>query len=151
MGPGEVRLDLSEGMQAMSDGFAVYCRRWTPRHGRKGTLCVLHGLGEHCGRYGHIAEQFAAAGYATRAFDLRGFGRSQGRRGHMRFARTLQDLDALDDLNELVHVSRDTFRLSWPALDAGSQQITFTVGPDGQASQIDTETLGRFTRLAPAP
>jgi len=51
----------------------------------------------------------------------------------------------------LAHVSRDTFALSWPSVDAGSQQLTFTVGPDGQASQFDTQTLGRYVRLTPAP
>ena len=86
-------LEESQGLQAMSDGLGVHWRRWTPRSGRKGTLCMVHGLGEHSGRYGHVAEQFAQAGYATRAFDLRGFGMSQGRRGHMPFARALQDLD----------------------------------------------------------
>ena len=52
---------------------------------------------------------------------------------------------------KLAHVSRDTFALSWPSVAAGSQQLTFTVGPDGQASQFDTETLGRFARVTPAP
>lgn len=93
MTAGQVEFERSEGLHAMSDGFGVYCRRWAPRSGRKGTLCIVHGLGEHSGRYGHIAEQFVQAGYATCGFDLRGFGKSQGRRGHMPLARALLDLD----------------------------------------------------------
>jgi acylglycerol lipase len=82
-------------LRSMSDGVGVYCREWTPTGPLKGTLCIIHGVGEHCGRYDHIAEQFGSAGYATFGFDLRGFGKSQGRRGHMRFARTLRDIDEM--------------------------------------------------------
>lgn len=79
----------------MSDGFGVYGRRWAPVGEYRGTVCIVHGLGEHCGRYDHIAEQLGEAGYATSGFDLRGFGKSEGRRGHMRFARTLRDIDEM--------------------------------------------------------
>ncbi len=45
-------------------------------------VLIVHGLGEHSGRYEHVGEHFAAAGLATRSFDLRGFGRSGGRRAY---------------------------------------------------------------------
>ncbi len=50
----------------------------------------------------------------------------------------------------LVHFGQDTFQLSWPPVDYGHQLLTFTVGPDGQATAFDTETLGRFERAAEA-
>ena len=51
----------------------------------------------------------------------------------------------------LVHFGQDTFQLSWPQnVDYGNQLVTFTLGPEGQAVGLDTETLGRFARAADA-
>lgn len=47
------------------------------------TFAVVHGLGEHGGRYGRFARGMAAHGMATYAVDLRGHGESAGRRGHV--------------------------------------------------------------------
>ncbi len=48
----------------------------------QGAVCLVHGLGEHSGRYVHVAEAFTSLGYAVLAFDLRGHGKSGGARGH---------------------------------------------------------------------
>jgi alpha-beta hydrolase superfamily lysophospholipase len=42
-------------------------------------VLIVHGLGEHSGRYVHVGRSFAEAGFRTVAFDLRGHGRSDGR------------------------------------------------------------------------
>jgi hypothetical protein len=44
----------------------------------------------------------------------------------------------------LTHWSNDTFVLSWPLVNQGSQKATFTFGPNGNAIGFDTETLGKF-------
>ena len=44
---------------------------------------IVHGLGEHGGRYGTVAEALTAAGIETHAYDHRGHGGSGGRRGHV--------------------------------------------------------------------
>jgi alpha-beta hydrolase superfamily lysophospholipase len=46
-------------------------------------LLLVHGLGDHSGRYEHVGDQMAAAGLDVHAFDLRGNGGSGGRRGHV--------------------------------------------------------------------
>jgi len=46
-------------------------------------LCLVHGFGEHSGRYRYFVERLCAAGIAVFAFDLRGHGKSEGRRGHV--------------------------------------------------------------------
>ena len=58
-----------------------------------GRVLVVHGLGEHRGRYEWIAARLAAAGYEVWAGDFRGHGRAPGPRGH---ADRWQDL--LDDV-----------------------------------------------------
>lgn len=47
------------------------------------SVLLVHGLGEHSGRYEHVGEQLAAAGIDTFGFDNRGNGGSGGRRGHV--------------------------------------------------------------------
>jgi alpha-beta hydrolase superfamily lysophospholipase len=48
----------------------------------KALVVLIHGMGEHFGRYAHVAEFFTRNGYAFAGMDLRGHGRSQGKRGH---------------------------------------------------------------------
>ena len=59
-----------------------------------GRLLAVHGIGEHSGRFDRVADSALAAGLTFCAMDMRGHGRSQGRRGHARsFDRLLLDLD----------------------------------------------------------
>ncbi|HSR88425.1 MAG TPA: alpha/beta fold hydrolase, partial [Pontiella sp.] len=65
-----------------SDGLKLFGQEWKPDGAIRAVVCLIHGLGEHSGRYDHMAKAFNRAGYAMIAFDLRGHGRSEGRRGH---------------------------------------------------------------------
>ncbi len=61
------------------DGLPLFCRRWDPATEAIATVVIVHGIGEHSGRYVHVGRYFAEAGFRTIAFDLRGHGRSPGR------------------------------------------------------------------------
>jgi alpha-beta hydrolase superfamily lysophospholipase len=79
-----------------ADGLTLHGQGWEPDSVVKAVVCLVHGLGEHCGRYGHVAEAFNRAGYALLAFDLRGHGRSEGPRGHApNYAALMADITAL--------------------------------------------------------
>lgn len=59
-------------------------------------VCLIHGIGEHAGRFSRVAEYFHQAGIATVSMDLRGHGRSKGTRGHCAPRQeVLADIDAL--------------------------------------------------------
>ena len=73
----------------------IFEREWAPAGVPRATVAVIHGLGEHSGRYEKLAERFTQAGYAVRAIDLRGHGESPGARGATRFAPALEDIDGL--------------------------------------------------------
>lgn len=60
----------------------LYYRHW-PATDCRGVVVLVHGLGEHCERYGAIAAALNGAGYALCSMDLPGHGRSEGRRGHI--------------------------------------------------------------------
>lgn len=55
------------------------------------TVLLLHGLGEHSGRYEHVGDQMATAGLDVHAYDQRGNGGSGGPRGHVERWSQLQD------------------------------------------------------------
>jgi acylglycerol lipase len=58
-------------------------------------VVIVHGYGEHGGRYAHVANRLSADGYACYALDHRGHGRSGGHRGNIgRMADVAADLAA---------------------------------------------------------
>ena len=63
---------------------------------RRGSVLLVHGLGEHGGRYAHVAERLVALGLEVRAYDHSGHGRSPGRRGVIAHPEAL-----LDDLRDV--------------------------------------------------
>jgi acylglycerol lipase len=65
-----------------ADGTKLAYRAW-PKPGADITFAVVHGLGEHSGRYARFAEGMAKHGMSTYALDLRGHGESDGQRGHV--------------------------------------------------------------------
>ncbi|MFZ0385962.1 MAG: lysophospholipase [Solirubrobacteraceae bacterium] len=77
-------------------GLELFRRFWRPTDPPVGVIVLVHGLGEHSGRYEHVAERLVADGYAVHALDHRGHGRSQGSRAVIdRVDHAVTDLDAL--------------------------------------------------------
>jgi alpha-beta hydrolase superfamily lysophospholipase len=68
------------GRATTADGVGLRTRHW-PAADPWAAILIVHGLGEHSGRYEHVGEQFSAAGIDAHAFDLRGMGGSDGPRG----------------------------------------------------------------------
>lgn len=72
-----------EGYVASFDGTRLYTRTWWPEESPRAGVVLVHGAGEHCGRYEYVSSRLCGAGVAVFGFDLRGHGRSAGRRGHV--------------------------------------------------------------------
>ncbi|MDE2401161.1 MAG: lysophospholipase [Burkholderiales bacterium] len=89
------------------DGLRLALRHWplpagvTPR----GVVCLVHGLGEHTGRYAHVAAHLNDWGWAVVGHDQRGHGRSEGPPGRLR-----RSDDLLVDLALVI----DTLRSAYP-------------------------------------
>jgi len=64
------------------DGLALRRRDW-PAGGAHGTIVIVHGLGEHAGRYAHVAARLNASGWTVVGYDQRGHGTSPGARGRL--------------------------------------------------------------------
>ncbi len=83
-----------EGRFTTPDGADIYTQAWLPDSTPQAVILIVHGLGEHSGRYGNYVSYFVPRGYALYSFDARGHGRSSGARGHIdRFDRYVEDID----------------------------------------------------------
>jgi acylglycerol lipase len=60
-----------------------YYQYWLPDAEPKAVLLIVHGLAEHCGRYGNVVERVVPLGYAVYGIDHFGHGRSDGPRAHV--------------------------------------------------------------------
>lgn len=80
---------------AMADEVELHVEDWLlpPGRARRGGLLLVHGLGEHIGRYRHVIRALLSVGIEVRGYDQRGFGRSPGPRGAI-----ARDDALLDDL-----------------------------------------------------
>lgn len=92
----------------MTDNFTLTAKDGNSLHGSewlvnapKAAVCLVHGLGEHSGRYAHVAEFLNANQISFFAIDLRGHGHSEGKRGHTPSHEML-----LDDVEELLMYAR---------------------------------------------
>lgn len=101
----------TESRQRMRDGTELLLRTWLPDPQLwpepTGTLLLVHGLAEHCGRYAHVAQRLCALGLRVVAYDQRGHGASGG----ARMVAERPDV-FLDDLVELY----DRVVRRWPEL-----------------------------------
>ena len=85
------------------DGLKLHLQRWPADGPAHGMVQIVHGLGEHIGRYETLARQLNAAGWHVAGHDQRGHGRSEGPRGGIPGRQTLlADLAAVTD-----HLRRD--------------------------------------------
>lgn len=68
-----------ESKLTASDGLLLYTQSWCAAY-PKATIVLIHGISEHSTRYRHVGEYWAAHGYTVHTMDLRGHGRSPGKR-----------------------------------------------------------------------
>jgi alpha-beta hydrolase superfamily lysophospholipase len=93
---------MKSGTVTAADGTELHVRACEPSPPAAADAVIVHGLGDHGGRYEGIARALADAGVRAHAPDLRGFGRSGGRRASV--SRWTQ---FLDDLAAVVHDRSD--------------------------------------------
>ena len=91
-----------------SDGENLAVQDWPlpESDAQRGTVLLVHGLGEHVGRYDAVARRLNDWGFCVRGYDQYGHGESAGPRGGL-----TRDLRLLDDLADMV----DALRARMPA------------------------------------
>lgn len=154
----------TEGTLTAFDGLTLHRQSWRPDGDPRGVVMLIHGLGEHAGRYEHVAAALVEAGYAVHAIDHRGHGRSEGKRTFVKsydeylrdlgsFRRAVEDEEPGLPLVVLGHSMGGNLAvghvlgnqdglagmaLSGPALDAGDD-----------FSPVQVKILGVIAKVAP--
>ena len=95
-----------ESRICVNDGTELFIRDWllsSPREYHddnppEPSVVIMHGLGEHCGRYQHIAPFLNACGFSVRTYDHRGHGQSGGARADVPYPSAI-----VDDAEVVIH------------------------------------------------
>jgi alpha-beta hydrolase superfamily lysophospholipase len=89
----------TEGRFTGRNNFNLYRQAWLPDASPKAILLVVHGIAEHSGRYTNMVNYFVPKGYTVYSFDLRGHGKSDGKRSYIeRFSYYIDDLQTYFNL-----------------------------------------------------
>ncbi len=81
-----------------------FVHQWHPRNDPPAVVFIVHGLGEHGGRYARLAQDFVQTGFAVVSFDQQGHGQSSRKRGSIQSYETL-----LDDIEEMLRWTSKQF------------------------------------------
>jgi len=123
----------TESKTSIKDDINFYIQGWEPEGTPKAIVCLVHGLGEHTGRYEHVGKALNKAGYALFGFDLRGHGQSGGPRGHSPSYDTL-----MDDIDGFVSMLREKY----------TDRPLFIYGHSLGGNQIINYALRRHPKIA---
>lgn len=85
----------------------LYACEWKPDEPARAVIVLIHGIGEHIGRYEHVAKMFTDNRYAVIAADLVGHGKSSGQRGH---------IDSYDDFLDIIDWMLQEAKNRYPGL-----------------------------------
>lgn len=93
-----------------ANGLKIYTQAWLPEGNLRGVVLMVHGLGEHSGRYAHVGVAFNAAGFAFYALDHHGHGRSEGERAYFdTFDHAVRDLQQYAEGVKAAHPGKPLF------------------------------------------
>lgn len=117
------------------DGIDLHIRDWPLPAGstRRGSALIVHGIGEHSGRYAHVAAALNRAGIATRSYDHRGFGQSGGPKAVLPHPEVL-----LDDAKQVFDA------LAAEARAAGDDAPPFLIGHSMGGAVAARAVTGRW-------
>jgi len=86
------------------DHLLIYGKSWAPESEIRGVVCLVHGMGEHCGRYEFFGKFLTDNGMALISNDQRGHGKSEGKRGHTPSYELL-----LQNVHNLIQKAKELF------------------------------------------
>lgn len=101
----------SEGRFKGKKDVEIFWQSWLPATPTS-VVVLVHGLGEHSGRYAHVAQALGDEGCAVYAMDHRGHGKSGGPRAFVdRFANAVDDIDTVVELARKATPRKPVFLL----------------------------------------
>jgi len=96
-----------EGFFNGSTNLSLYYKQWLPHGTARAVVVIMHGFSDHCDRYGALVEALQRHHMIVYGYDLRGHGRSPGKRGH---------IDHFDDYRQDTRIFIDFVHKRYPDL-----------------------------------
>lgn len=122
--------EVSPYFAETTDGLTQLRRRWVADE-PKAAVLLVHGIGEHTGRYEHVGQFLASKGYDVLAADNRGFGQSGGERAYVdSFDQYLDDVEALLEERRTLGVPTVLFGHSLGGLIAATYLVSLRPSVD---------------------
>jgi alpha-beta hydrolase superfamily lysophospholipase len=103
---------------------------------QRGTIVLVHGLGEHAGRYDHVARRLNGWGFAVRGYDHYGHGDSGGVRGALPVESRL-----VDDLGDVIESTRQRMPATAPLIVLGHSMGGLVAGCIAALGQVRIDGL----------
>jgi len=130
-----------------TDNLTLFVRSWRPQGPARAVVAIVPGFNSHSGYYAWVGAQFAAAGLAAYAVDLRGRGRSDGERFYVnKFADYVSDVTTLVALAKSREPGLPVFLLGHSA--GGVAACVYTLENPTAISALICES---FAHEVPAP
>ncbi|MDA8440936.1 MAG: lysophospholipase [Peptococcaceae bacterium] len=96
--------------QLTGNDASLFTQLWQPEGEPKGVICLVHGIGEHSGRYADLVSALTRASFVVLSSDLRGHGKSSGKRGHIpAYSVLMDDLELLLNKGALLAPKQPLF------------------------------------------
>lgn len=120
------------------DGENLAIQYWPVPEGRlrRGVVVLVHGLGEHAGRYEHVAQWLTDRGFTVYGYDQCGHGESSGARGCLPTTMRL-----LEDLADVVESARRRMRPGEPLIVLGHSMGAVVAGCVVQLRKVPVDGL----------
>ncbi len=130
-----------------TDGLRIFYRTWQPASEPRAIMVLNHGVNSHSGQQVWAAEQFANAGFAVYAIDMRGRGKSEGKRFSIDdVSQYTGDLHQLIKIAKQAHPGLKLFLLGHSA--GGVVACTYTLDHQEELAGLICES---FAFQVPAP
>ena len=96
---------LSEFFELKADdGLRLNGQSWMPEGEARSVICIIHGFGEHIGRYENFSAFMTGKNHAVMGMDIRGHGKSEGKRGYAKSNESL-----ISDIGNLLIEARKNY------------------------------------------
>ena len=94
-------MEHAENYWKSFDDINLYAQTWYAFEKQRGVIHLIHDFNEYSGRFAHWARLLSKQGFTVRSFDLRGHGRSEGRRGYSSgYYKLLKDMELFIELGK---------------------------------------------------
>lgn len=113
----------------------IFWQSWVPAKPPRAVVVIVHGLGEHSGRYAHVAQALVDADCAVYAMDHRGHGKSGGPRTFIdSFANTVADIDTVVEIARKANPRKPTFLLGHSM--GGALSLSYAIKNPGKLKAL---------------